>query len=95
MFYSYCFLFVVLVVFAIGLSVKESILITWMVFKLSTLLSLPLFHGLQEYSNENTLYMPFHYFNKNLLSAYCVLINHCFNLEYINEKTHILLKFTL
>lgn len=45
-----------------------------MFFKLSSLLSLPLFQGLQEYSNENTLYMTFHYFNKSLLHAYCVLI---------------------
>lgn len=45
-----------------------------MVFKLTTLQSLPVLQGLQEYSNENTSYMTFCDFNKSLLCAYCVLI---------------------
>lgn len=44
-----------------------------MVFKSTVLLSL--FQGLQEYSNENTPYVTFHYFKKSLLSAYCILVS--------------------
>ena len=47
-------------------------LITWMVLKPAVLLSS---QGHQEYSNENTPFMTFHYFKKSLLSAYYVIVS--------------------
>lgn len=77
MFCNYCFLCLsfwwwfifVVVVFAIGLRIKGSILRTWMGFQLTALLSL--FHSLHGYSNENTPYITFHYFSKSLVSTMC------------------------
>ena len=47
-------------------------LTTWMVLKPAGLLSS---QGHQEYSNENTPYMTFHYFKKSLLSAYYEIVS--------------------
>lgn len=70
---SFWWWFVFVVVFGVGLRIKESILRTWMVFHLTA--SLSLFHSLHRYSNENTPYVTFHYLSKSLE---CLLYaSHC------------------